>query len=98
MFAGLPFSLAVTTGIILIVSLATVLTLAIIGVGWYSLLTLALPVVAYVVCFAIGKKYGEFYASRMGSTSAKRVKTWVWLHELEDALILKELTKNETIA
>jgi predicted Co/Zn/Cd cation transporter (cation efflux family) len=91
---GLPFSLAVVAGIILLVGvLSTVMLFTFAGAGVYSLLALALPAVAYTVCFAIGKKYGEFYAYSMGKKPVQRVKTMAWLHTIYEDFSMKLLLK-----
>lgn len=93
---GLPFALMVTVGIIAVVAVLLLIVLAaFIGAGWYSLWVLVLPVIAYAVCFTISKKYGEFYAARIGKVAIKRVKTWTWLHEMEDKILMSEIKKKE---
>jgi len=91
---GLPFSLMVAFGIITLVSvMGFVALLLLVGAGLYLLWVLALPATVYAVFFIIAKKYGEFYALQMGKVRIARIKTWVWLHETEDKILLNEIKK-----
>jgi hypothetical protein len=92
--AGLPFSLAAIAGVALLAgALAAVLLLTFAGAGVYALLALALPVAAYAACFVVGKKYGEFYASRVGKKPAQGVHTGAWLHAIYGDFLLKKMGK-----
>ena len=92
--AGLPFSLAATVGLVLLVGvLVTVMLFTFAGLGAYSLLALVAPVAGYVACYIVGKKYGEFYAYGMSKKPVNGVKTGAWLHALEENILMKNLQK-----
>ncbi|GHU60440.1 hypothetical protein FACS1894121_0450 [Bacteroidia bacterium] len=91
---GLPFSLMLTVGIVAVIAIILIVVgTAFLGAGFYSLWVLLLPILAYIVCLFIFKKYGEFYSSRIGKMKVTKVKTWTSLHELEDKVLLRRLEK-----
>jgi hypothetical protein len=92
---GLPFSLAAIAGVVLLAGvLVTILLATFTELGAYSLFALLLPVAAYVACFVIGKKYGEFYAYSMGKKPVHAVKTGAWLYALYEDFLMKKMSKN----
>jgi hypothetical protein len=92
---GLPFSLAVIAGVILLVGvLITVILFTFAKAGVSSLFALMLPVVTYTICLTIGKKYGEFYAHNMGKKPVYGVKTGAWICSLYEIFLVKNLMKN----
>jgi uncharacterized membrane protein len=89
---GLPFTLAIIVGIILLIGvLTTVLLLTMAGLGVYSLFALILPVVAYAICFIVSRRYGEFYAHNMGKKPVDAIKTGAWLHAIDEEFLMKKL-------
>jgi hypothetical protein len=89
---GLPFSLAATAGVILLVGvLVTVMLFTFAKAGVSSLFALILPVITYVICFTIGRKYGEFYAHNMGKKPVHGVKTGAWICSLYESFLVKKL-------
>ncbi|MDR1417270.1 MAG: hypothetical protein LBJ57_07640 [Prevotellaceae bacterium] len=92
---GLPFSLAAIVSVILLAgALAVILLFTFAGLGASALLALALPAAAYAVCFAIGKKYGEFYAHAMSRKPVHAVKTGAWLCQLHEKILVAKLSKS----
>jgi hypothetical protein len=93
--AGLPFSLAVIAGVVLLAgTLVAILLATFTELGAYSLLALLLPAMVYTACLAIGKKYGEFYAYNMSRKPAHAVKTGAWISHIYEELLIKKMSKN----
>lgn len=93
---GLPFSLAAIAGVTLLVgALAVVLLLTFAGAGVKSLLALVLPVAGYIVCLAVGKKYGEFYVHNMSKKPVHALKTGAWICGLYEKFLVNRLKNKE---